>query len=73
MVLTIYDVLEFLIVNGPGRTARELSEAIFGSDGYQQRVNGDCNMLVWKNTIERRGSGTPRDPYRYYPANLSPS
>ncbi len=65
-MLTIADVLVFLIANGPGRTEAELAEAIFGNRGYQQRVNGDCNLLVSRGVIERRGSGGPADPYRSY-------
>ena len=65
---TIADVLLFLIENGPGRTETELAEAIFGKAGYQQRVNGDCNLLLGRGRIERRGGGGPSDPYRYHPA-----
>lgn len=65
-MLKIADALVFLIENGPGRTEAELAEAIFGDQGYQQRVNGDCNLLVNRGAIERRGSGGPSDPYRYY-------
>jgi hypothetical protein len=63
---TIADVLVFLIENGPGRTEAELAEAMFGKHGYQQQVNGDCNLLVNRGIIERRGTGGPSDPYRYH-------
>lgn len=65
---TISDVLLFLIENGPGRTEAQLAEAIFGSAGYQQRVNGDCQMLVARRSVERRGTGGPADPFRYFAA-----
>jgi hypothetical protein len=65
--LTILDVLEFLIRNGPGRTEVELSEAIFAERGYQQRVNQDCALLTNRGRVERRGGGGPSDPYRYFP------
>ena len=65
---TILDVLQFLIKEGPGRTERELAESIFGKEGYQQRVNSECNMLIIQGQVERRGKGGPSDPYRYHPA-----
>ena len=65
--ITIADALLFLIENGPGRTESELAEAIFGREGYQQRVNGDCNLLVNRKQVERRGVGGPADRYRYHP------
>lgn len=64
---TISDVLVFLIKHGPGRTEAELAEAIFFKTGYQQRINGDCNLLLNRGQVERRGDGGPSDPYRYYP------
>ena len=44
--LTIGEVLEFLIRKGPGRTERELAEAIFGPGAKQQSVNQDVRLLV---------------------------
>lgn len=67
MALAIADVLLFLIENGPGRTETELAEAIFGPQGYQQRVNEDCKQLVRRKQVERRGAGGLTDPYRYHP------
>jgi hypothetical protein len=62
------DVIEFLILQGPGRTERELAEAIHGNNAYQQQVNQDCKLLFQRGKVERRGHGGPADPYRYYPA-----
>ena len=70
-MLTIADVLPFLIENGPGRTEAQLAEAIFGHAGYQQRVNGDCRLLLSRGCIERRGDGGPSNPYRYFPVKQS--
>lgn len=67
MEITLADVLRYLIENGPGRTESQLAEAIFGNLGYQQRVNADCRLLESRGRVERRGSGGPTDPYRYYP------
>lgn len=66
---TLREVVEFLIEKGPGRTETELAAAIFGPAGYQQRVNGDCNLLMNRGRVERRGEGGPSDPYRYFPAH----
>ena len=61
------EVLAFLIENGPGRTESELARAIFADKAYQQRVNQDCQLLLARGLVERRGSGRPADPYRYFP------
>ncbi len=66
-MLTIMQNLEFLIHKGPGRTERELAEAIFGPNAEQQRVNQDCRLLEQRGRVERRGEGGSNDPYRYYP------
>jgi hypothetical protein len=65
--ITIGDTLRFIIESGPGRTEVQLADAIFGREGYQQRVNGDCRLLESRGVIERRGSGGPTEPFRYYP------
>ncbi len=66
---TISEVLIFLVEKGPGRTEKELSEAIYGSaeKGYQQHVNQDCRMLADSGKVERRGQGGFTDPFRYFP------
>ncbi len=66
-MITMNKVVKFLIENGPGRTARELAEAIFVDPGYQQRVNQDCEKMSNSGEVERRGTGGLADPYRYYP------
>ena len=59
------DILKFVELR-PGRTEAEIAAAVIGRKGYQQRVNGDCRLLVDRGLIERRGQGGPGDPYRYY-------
>lgn len=59
-------VLEYLVTQGPGRTAVELAQAIHGKSGYQQQVNQDCEMLAHIGKIERRGNGGQTDAYRYF-------
>jgi hypothetical protein len=66
-MVTLYDVLEFLIQKGPGRTEAELAKAIFGEKGYPQLVNSDCRRLMHGHKVVRQGTGRS-DPYRYYPA-----
>ena len=66
---TIREVLLFLIENGPGRTERQLAEAIFGCKAYQQRVNSDCQVLLSRGLVERRREGGPSDPYVYFPTD----
>ena len=66
-MITMHKVVKFLIENGPGRTTKELAEAIFVDPGYQKRVNQDCEMMCKSGEVERRGSGCLADPHRYYP------
>jgi hypothetical protein len=61
------DVVLYLIIQGPGRTAVELSQAIHGYKGIQQNANQECEMLARAGKIERRGAGGPADPYRHFP------
>ena len=61
------DVLLYLVENGPGRSDLELSEAIYGAPGYPQRLQQDLLRLVSSGRIERRGEGSPTDPYTYHP------
>jgi hypothetical protein len=65
--MTICDVLTFIIHSGPGRTEAQLSEAVFGKQERQQRVNLDCVLLVARGVVERKGTGGPADPFRYFP------
>lgn len=63
----ITEVLAYLVSKGHGRTDAELAYAIFGQDGYEMQVTQTCTLLEHKGIVERRGSGSPEDPYRYYP------
>jgi hypothetical protein len=67
-MVTLFDVIEFIIHKRPGLTEAELAEAIYGDRGYQQRVNQDCRRMESGRKVERRGGGGPSDPFRYYPA-----
>jgi hypothetical protein len=54
-----------LIVARPNLTEAEISECLFGSAGYQQRVNPVCRDLVKELWVERLGAGGPGDPFKY--------
>lgn len=62
------DIIRALVLKGPGRTERQLARAIYGERGYQQLVNSDCELLVRRGQLERRGVGGVFDPFRYYPS-----
>jgi hypothetical protein len=61
------DVLAYLIRKGPGRTAAELTKAIHNDVHQEASVYQDCLSLCASGDAERRGSGGPSDPFRYYP------
>ncbi|SIQ52499.1 hypothetical protein SAMN05880590_1052 [Rhizobium sp. RU35A] len=63
---TVQERIKERIAEQPGLTESELARSIFGMDGYQQRVNSTCRLLVAKGEIERRGNGGPSDPYTYH-------
>ncbi len=63
----VLDELERLNHLTPGLTATELAEALFGLNGYHERVGAGCRMLAQFGRAERRGAGGPGDPYTYHP------
>ena len=65
------DKVEHLIREMPGLTTTELAQTLFGLVGYHSRVSAECRLLFHLKRVERRGSGGPGDPYRYFPANAS--
>lgn len=64
--MELADVLAYIIQRGPGRTARELAEAVYGR-AEQPLVNEECQRLFRAGKVERRGNGGQPDPYRYFP------
>ena len=64
------DVLLYLVENGPGRSALELAQAIYGERGSELRVQQDLMRLVGGGEIESSGIGSPTDPHTYYPVPL---
>ena len=63
--------VERLIRESPGLTATAIAQALFGHDGYSQRVNAECRSLVFAGRVERRGGGGPADPFTYHPCRIS--
>lgn len=61
-------VVRYLIEMGPGRTALELSRAIYGQEILYGRVGSVCRSLQARGLVRRKGSGKRNDPYRYWPA-----
>jgi hypothetical protein len=68
--LSQIDVLLFLVENQPGRSALELSQAIYGDEASELRIQQDLGKLVSCGEIERRGIGSLSDPHSYYPIPL---
>ena len=60
------DILLYLIENGPGRSALELAQAIYGEEGTELRVQQDLVRLVSSGEIERRGTGSLTAPHSYH-------
>jgi hypothetical protein len=67
--MTIPNDIVWVLRRKPGLTEVQLSDEVFGSAGYQQRVNLACRSLVKRGVVERRGHGGVKDPYRYFLAS----
>jgi hypothetical protein len=65
--MTVADDIERLVFRKPGLTEAELANNLFGSGGYQQRVNSTCRRLLKEGRVVRYGSGGPGDPFTYHP------
>jgi hypothetical protein len=63
----LLEKVERLIHKTPGLTATELAKMLFGLDADQSRISSECRLLAHVKRVERRGSGGPGDPYRYFP------
>lgn len=66
----LIDKVEHLIRQTPGLTATELSQRLFGINGYHSRVSAECLALFYFKRVARQGSGGPGSPYRYFPPDL---
>lgn len=63
---TVYQRIKERVTEQPGLTEAELALAIFGDDGYQQRVNSTCRRMIERGEIIRRGDGGQSDPFTYH-------
>lgn len=64
--MTLRQKIYELVARQPGLTEAEMACAIFGDDGYQQRVNSTCRRMIAAGEIERHGEGGPSDPFTYH-------
>ena len=59
-MVSLTEVLAFIIEKGPGRTQRELAEAIFGKGAQPSRVRYELGILLRQGTVVHRGRWTRR-------------
>lgn len=64
----LIDDVERIVRTRPGLSATQIAGALFGIDGYGERVRSACQALQRFGRIERAGKGGPGDPFRYFPA-----
>lgn len=61
----LIDQVENQIRRMPRQTEAQIARQLFGTSGYQQKVNPVCRKLVAVGRVRRLGSGGPGDPYTY--------
>ena len=64
----LIDDVEKIVRTRPGLSAKQIAGALFGLDGYGERVRSACQALHHSGRIERTGEGGPGDPFRYFPS-----
>lgn len=64
--MTVADQIEALVAQRSGLSEPEIAEALFGSDGYQQRVNSTCRRMLREGRLVRSGKGGVNDPFTYF-------
>jgi len=60
----------YLVESRPGRSALELSQAIYGDEASELRVRQDLGRLVSSGEIECRTNGSLNHPPSYFPIPL---
>lgn len=63
--MTLIDSVLQAVRQRPHQTEYEISQTLFGGEGYQQRVNGRCRYLVRTGQLIRSGKGGVGDPFTY--------
>jgi len=63
----LLDDVERIIREEPGLTATQIARLLLGPNGYAERINGACQVLLLSGRIEGRGRGGPGNPFTYYP------
>lgn len=63
---TVAERIQSIVENSPGLTEVQISESLFGKEGYQQRVNSSCRRLLKMGAVQRHGRGGFREPFQYY-------
>ncbi len=63
--MTVDDRVLDAISKQPYQTELQLSQSIFGKEGYQQKVNPSCRRLLKKHLIKRIGKGGVGEPFTY--------
>jgi len=71
--LSQIDVLLYLVESRPGRSALELSQAIYGDEASELRVRQDLGRLVSSGEIECRTNGSLNHPPSYFPIPFHPT
>lgn len=62
----LLDDVERIIRERPGLTATQIARALYGPNGYAERINHGCLALAQVGRIERRGRGGPGNPSTYH-------
>lgn len=63
--MTVAEQIEALVARRSDLTEAAIAEKLFGSAGYQQRVNSTCRRLIREGRLERHGKGGINDPFTY--------
>ncbi|KAA9016236.1 MULTISPECIES: hypothetical protein [Sphingobium] len=63
--MTLADQIEDIVGRRTDMTEAMLAEALFGSAGYQQRVNSTCRRMIKEGRLKRSGRGGATDPFTY--------
>ena len=71
--MTIYERILAEVARRPHLTEQDITQALFGQDGDQQRVNSDCRWLVSQGKLKRNGVGNSSDPCTYTIPYSNPS